>query len=133
MTMVVGESLTGTADGVLFAAMTNSDCDGTWSCSEACETATDADRTFTVITRQQGTGAACPTAPTADCAYGDGACFPACTDELAVNYDAAATSDDGSCLCDGFRMIQHGRPVCSDRNGDMVSVSQFNGGAASMS
>ena len=118
MTMAVAQSLTGTA-GVLFAALTNSDCTGTWSCSEACEAATDSDRTFITTTFQQGTGAACPTAPTADCAYGDGACFPGCMDDTANNYDPLATSDDGSCICPGFKEMQHNRAVCSACNGDM--------------
>ena len=98
----------------------NDDCAGDWACTVACEAG--ADRVWVETTAQSGTGAACPTAPppdAADCAYGDGACFPGCTDENAGNYDAAATRDDGSCLCDGFRMMQHGRAVCSTCNGDM--------------
>ena len=53
-----------------------------------------------------------------------------CTDTGAVNYDAAATRDDDSCVCAGFRFMRHGprgaHAVChncltcnGDMNGDM--------------
>jgi hypothetical protein len=34
-------------------------------------------------------------------------------------YDPRSMGDDGSCLCDGFRTVQHGRVVCAACNGDM--------------
>ena len=48
------------------------------------------------------------------CLWTDG-----CTDAGAQNYDAAATRDDDSCICAGFKEMQHNRQVCSTCSGDM--------------
>jgi hypothetical protein len=103
------------------------DCAGHWGCSAACEAG--ADRVWVESTAPAGTGAACPTEPPADaedCAPGEDQCLPGCMDEGATNYDAAATSDDGSCVCDGFRQMQHNRAVCSSCNGDMDGNDKVN-------
>jgi hypothetical protein len=105
----------------------NTDCTGDWSCTTACEAA--ADRVWVETIPQLGTGAACPTEPpadTADCAPGEDQCLPGCMDEGATNYDETATSDDGSCVCDGFRQMQHNRAVCSSCSGDMDGNDKVN-------
>jgi hypothetical protein len=103
------------------------DCAGEWTCTAACEAG--ADRVWLETAGQAGTGAACPIEPPADaedCAPGEDQCLPGCMDEGATNYDAAATSDDGSCVCDGFRQMQHNRAVCSSCNGDMDGNDKVN-------
>lgn len=105
---------------VAICGLLTSDCAGEWACTGACEAG--ADRVWAESVPQAGDGAACPTAPppdAADCASGEGACVLGCTDETATNHDATATRDDGSCVCHGFRMMQHGHAVCASCNGDM--------------